>query len=753
MQVGCGPSWLVVAVLVSAACSAATTAMPSTGLPPATSAPAGPLRAIDLAWGRSTCAVRSDGRVVCWGSDGGALGDGSREARSAPGLVPGLDGIIEIRGFPFEGVCALRFDRSLWCWGFGDEFGSARLAPTRVLDDVADYVFTEAHDVTTIYAGDAPEVCARRPNGNLVCVQFPVERAKSTCVFWGDDSRQHCLQHTFPVRAVPAPPPADARLPFGEPDDQRPAMPEQRACALFGREVRCRGSNDQGQLGNPALKESAEFVPVEGLNDVVSLASFLHSTCAVRAGGQVFCWGRNHGELKIPPDPEHCVAAGSGGIKVPCTRRPTAIPVTDAIQVVDGGWLSFLTRAGDVWLGCPLWTEKNTACQSDRFYRAEGLPPLARIQWGRRGALCGLDRAGAVYCYGYGSSLGDGAPLIDRAPVQIPGLTGVRAVRVQLSGGACAVLADGSVRCWDVDDAPRGLTNITALGDGCALARDGRVWCWGRNGDGEMGLGRRSRPDVQRPDGTYDPAVSATPLPVPRVGGITSLVTDEARRCTLDGAGILRCWGLFLPAKLHTWSATTFPGVPPLQGVHLPGNDVLGLARDGSIWRVTRDFGALSGRKEGVVATRTELGPALALSTHGTDSDAQTSSSKPILCWIAPDRSARCTGTPGPIQIAGPVAQLSVSKQRGCALLEDGHLSCWGRAPCAENDKTVCRGEVWNRVEPILDQVTQVSVGDAYTCAVRVGGTVWCWGRPAAASLPAGRLQPPRVSHVNIDAR
>ena len=740
------------ALLAGVSCSPAITAVPPGSYQPAASAPAGPLRAIDLAWGRSFCAVRSDGRVACWGTDGGALGDGSREARSAPGLVPGLEGITEIRGYPFQGTCALRSDRTLWCWGFGDEAGTARLAPTQVLDDVVDYAFTEGHDVTTIYAGDAPGVCARRSNGNVACVQFAVERQKTTCVAWGDDSRQHCIWSVQQVRAVPAPLPADAPL-FGEPDDQAPATRDHRACALFGTEVRCRGQNDQGQLGNPARKDGAEFIPVDGMNDVVSLASFPHSSCAVRTGGQVLCWGRNHGGLlKTPADPEQCVAAGSGGTKVPCTRRPAAIPVADAIQVVDWDRPSFLTRAGDVLLGCPLWTEQNTNCQPDRLYRAEGLPPLARIQRGR-GALCGLDGAGAVHCYGRGSELGDGAPLIDRTPMLIPGLTGVRAVRVQWSGGACALLADGAVSCWRVDDAPRGLANITALGDGCALARDGRVWCWGNNTDGEMGLGRRLRPNVQRPDGTFDPAVAATPLPVPRVGGIVSLVTDSMRRCTLNGAGVLRCWGLFLPASTYTWSATTYPGVPPLQKVHLWGGDLLGLARDGSLWRITRDFGALKGRKEGVVAERTELGPALSLATDGTESDNRTSTSKPILCWVAPDRSARCIGTPGPIDVPGPVVQLSVSKRRGCALLEDGRLSCWGRAYCAENNTTICRGEVWNRVEPVLDNVTQVSVGDAYTCAVRTGGTVWCWGSPTVASLSRDSWRAPRASHVNIDAR
>ena len=692
--------------------------------------------------------VRSDGRVACWGADGGSLGDGTREARSAPRTVPGLDGIIDIRGLPGHGHCARRFDRSLWCWGFGDENGTARLAPTRVLEDVADYVFAEPKGVTSIYVGGGPGVCARRQNGDVPCVQFTVERKGGACLYWGDERRQNCLEPEFRVRAIPAQlQAADAPLVFGEPDDPRL---NRGACALFGHEVRCRGSNDQGQLGNPALSDSATFVPVQGLADVVSLASFPHSSCAVRAGGQVLCWGRNHGELKIPADPRDCVAAGSGGITVPCTRRPTPIPVADVVQVVEGvGGLALLTRAGDVLLGCPLWTEQATRCKPDQFYRAEGLPPLARIQPGRTG-LCGLDGAGAVHCYGYGSELGNGAPLIDRAPVQIPGLTGVRAVRVQWAGGACAVLADGGVSCWNVEDAPRGLAGITALGDGCALASDGRVWCWGLNGDGEMGLGRRLRPKLQRPDKTFDPIVSATPLPVPGVRDISALTTDESRRCALDRAGVLRCWGLFVPGKTRALSATTFPDLPLLQGVHIASIEMFALARDGSIWHIGDDY--REGRSGGVLATRTELGPASSLPTHGTVSQGKTSNGKPILCWIAPDRSARCSGTPGPIEIAGPVAQLSVSEHRGCALLADGHLSCWGRPYCAENNKSYCRGDVWNRVEPVLDQVTQVSVGDKYTCAVRTGGSVWCWGSADMVVFGNPRLHAPRVSRVDLGA-
>jgi hypothetical protein len=105
-------------------------------------------RVVDLQYGGSFCALREDGRVACWGyNDNSSLGDGTNEARSRPALVPGLDRVQRLVGMPPLGFCALRADRSLWCWGFAYvgniSMPTAGVGPRPVAERVQAFGFAE----------------------------------------------------------------------------------------------------------------------------------------------------------------------------------------------------------------------------------------------------------------------------------------------------------------------------------------------------------------------------------------------------------------------------------------------------------------------------------------------------------------------------------------------------------------------------------------------------------------------------------
>jgi alpha-tubulin suppressor-like RCC1 family protein len=743
--------WWVAAIAISlAGCAPIPPPVANRQGPPA--APAGALRALDLAWGGSFCALRSDGRVLCWGhNDGESLGTGTHQATSVPTLVPGLAGVTQIEAVNHQGFCALTASRALWCWGFGG------LPPTRAIDDVADFAFADMHDITSPFRNEAQGVCARHPDGGGTCVEFLADPKQVVCDAWLDEARTSCAYSHTAARAVGAPyPPASSYpdvdkygvLEFGGPHSRATVQMRGRSCVLRGRQVYCHGTNEYGQLGDPSRPDGAQLFAVPGLDDVVSLDSDQLRSCAVHASGQVVCWGDNQVTSPYPHDPELCLYSGKPTRG--CNRRPTPLAVSDARQVtIRGSSVTILSRTGQVRTECSQEHRETGRCRAEQFEPVPGLPPLVRIERGTED-ICGLTVDGQVACYGYRSELGDGAPLVDRAPTPVAGIAHAKQVRVSNYGGACAVLDDGSVSCWGKDNPPRGLRDIVQVGDNCARAKDGRVWCWGSNLDGEMGLGMQGRPNLFGPGDRRDPDVIATPMAVPHLRDVVDLASRGELTCAVTGAGQVWCWGPLVPTrnKILTFAPTRMAGLPPIAHVFPAVSDMFALATDKTFWRLR------SSQKDSVVPVL-DAPPAVALPVDGDNPETQ-GDVHGNLAWCVVTESAelRCAGL-DPLRVPGRFLQVSTTgawgarKQRGCAVRDDGHLLCWGLSYCAET-QAPCAREVWSRVSDVLDRVVQVSVGHWQSCAVRDDGTVWCWGNREV--FQGSCFHPPRAVMVTLGA-
>lgn len=167
---------------------------------------------------------------------------------------------------------------------------------------------------------------------------------------------------------------------------------------------------------------------------------------------------------------------------------------------------------------------------------------------------CVVTASGTVQCWGsnnYGQ-LGNGTVTNSGIPVTVTGLSNVKAVAVG-SLHACALTNVGTVWCWGqaaegqlgngiiatLSNTPvqvTGLTNIISISSGgsfsCALDSLGNVKCWGRNSNGQLGNGT-----------SFPTSNSATPVSVSGLTGIISLSSGNGHNCTLDNAGIVKCWG------------------------------------------------------------------------------------------------------------------------------------------------------------------------------------------------------------------
>jgi hypothetical protein len=236
------------------------------------------------------------------------------------------------------------------------------------------------------------------------------------------------------------------------------------------------GDNSQNELGRQLDAGSWDPTPtlVALPGPAASVATGKHHACALLRSGTVACWGAaDHGEIGEVVD---------GGVATP--------------QLVTGLVATQIT-AGEV-------------------------------------STCAITSAGGVACWGgnQGGQLGRGdsdAAAIDPTPQPVSLPTGTTALQIAGAvGSTCALLSDRTVWCWG-DNAygelgtgsavpgfsPRpapvqGLVNVVSIASGpggwttCALLQNGSARCWGVNSADQLGV-----------DTSGDAGPDETPHPVP----------------------------------------------------------------------------------------------------------------------------------------------------------------------------------------------------------------------------------------------
>ena len=484
------------------------------------------------------------------------------------------------------------------------------------------------------------------------------------------------------------------------------ALGDGHACVLSSSGgVRCWGSNGQGQLGNAATAYRTQVLTdVVGLSSgVVAIAAGGNTSCAIKTGGALYCWGNNeYGQLGI---------GSTQNMSVPVMVSGTLSNVT---TIATGDHTCAVTTTGSAWcwgsnqfgeLGDDTTTTKNTPVP------VSGLSSgVLTIDTGDT-STCALVTGGGVKCWGYFTFIGNGL----HTPKDVAGITsGVAQLSVG-SDHACVQLTDGSAKCWGRNDAGQlgdgtltasstpvslvGVSNITQVAAGgstffgmsCAVMGGNAIKCWGYNADGNLGNG--------------EVVYRTTPLEVPGLTGVIGLGLGEQHTCAIVNPGIVKCWG---------------------------GNMAGSLGDNRGKYGLTPTTVSLSKplvSPEGVTQIDTSYGTNCTLAVNT------------LTCWG--------DGTPNLITLPSVPTQISTYLHT-CVLIGGG-VKCIGSNAVGQlgDGTTTTNRNTWVDAIGLTSGVAKVSTGGRTTCALLISGGVKCWGSEVGDGTKTNRSTPTDVTGLS----
>ncbi len=402
--------------------------------------------------------------------------------------------------------------------------------------------------------------------------------------------------------------------------------------------------------------------------------------------------------------------------------------------------------------------------------------------------------------------LGLWTPAAGDAAGGVPGVP--RADAAQLTAGkafGCAIVADGSVRCWganasgqlaqgnkaSVGDNPGESTVRVDLGAGrtavaltagdghaCAILDNTQLRCWGNNASGQLGQGNVDNVGD-------DPAETTVAVDLGPGRTAVAVTAGETHTCALLDTGHLRCWGSNGFGQLgqgHTDAiGDTFGEIPVAVDLG-PGRTAVAVTAGGPNTCAVLDTGQLRcwgyngtgqlgqgnttniGDNPGETTVAVDLGPgrtaiAVAIGDFHTCAVLDTGQ---LRCWgdngfgqLGQGNKTHVGDNPGETTAAvdlGPgrtAVAVSAGESHTCAVLDTGQLRCWGDSGFGQlgqgNNTAIgdSPGETTVAVDLGPGRTTiAATAGEHHTCAVLDTRQLRCWGRNGDGQLGQGTLFP-----------
>jgi len=355
---------------------------------------------------------------------------------------------------------------------------------------------------------------------------------------------------------------------------------------------------------------------------------------------------------------------------------------------------------------------------------------------------------------------------------------------------SCALINDGSVRCWGDSwwgQTGDGLTQAARASVGpavdlpgpatqvvagqvhtCALLEDGGIRCWGSHEYGQLGMDDFNG---QIREWAYHWTGTPTaPINLPENDPAVFLSAAHSSTCARLQSGAVYCWGYSLNGVLghaeegDNWSddgevvgpeSTAFRDAETIAlgtahgcmlregGAQCWGRDFRGQVGDGE--RETQYF-----KQEGTLEPHDVVGldSGVAQIETGAEHTCAVHTNGVVSCWGSnrygqlgfdggydpPDEThvVEWLDEPRELCLERPTTDLALGGAHSCALLNDGTVQCWGSA---NHGKLGNGNYVTDSVTPVavvavdgFSDVVSIDSQYMHTCAVTGSGQVYCWG-------------------------
>jgi hypothetical protein len=282
-------------------------------------------------------------------------------------------------------------------------------------------------------------------------------------------------------------------------------------------------------------------------------------------------------------------------------------------------------------------------------------------------------------------------------PLPVVGLTGVTAISASRTA-TCALMSDGSVRYWGSNKAigqsptPTAISGLSGVSEIecarehiCVLFSDGTASCVGE----DMGLPPLGKNKVQG------------------ISGAHSLVSGFWHACAIVGTGSVRCWGRDSSTNQPILQAVEVPGLPAVVALSAAYHETCALTSSGTV---------ACFNTEPIDLSHQQVGPGFVTSL--------------VPETILSGASIGALGTHACVSGNVPGALRSVAGS-----------SDWGNAFCAID----VRGSLYHWVglgpdagAPSMSPPTDFEAGtlsQPSVCGVLKDGSVWCWSSVAAVEM------------------